>query len=484
MKRIKIIFSTLSISWLFIITIFSYINYSQIDTATKENILTTVRTNLQEIIVFRHWIAGFGGVYVKVKSDGLQPSKYLNRIKHRDIVSTTGDKFTLVNPAWMTRQIFELENKKYKSQKDIVSSDYLNPMNKPDNWQQSTLDKFEKDKDLEEYYQFSDETLKYMLPLVTKSKCVVCHPTYKNQIGEIRGAISFYLDLTPYNNSQDSSVFSLFINFFIIFILGLIVLFILYRIQIKDYLKHEELEKENLKHQKEILEARKMVQMGEMIGNIAHQWRQPLNAISVSASGMILMNEVDILSKEKSNKMLGGIVKSTNYLSKTIDTFRDYIKEDQVLQDVILQDRITYALNIFTSTLSNTDIKVINNINDVDDIHINIVVGELSQVLINILNNAKDVLEENNIRDKSITISLKKEDYKITIIIDDNGGGISENIIDKVFDPYFTTKHKSQGTGLGLHMSKDIIENHLNGKLYIENIEDGARFCIELPLSK
>ncbi|MFA9374481.1 MAG: sensor histidine kinase, partial [Poseidonibacter sp.] len=233
-----------------------------------------------------------------------------------------------------------------------------------------------------------------------------------------------------------------------------------------------------------LFEQAKNAQMGEMIGNIAHQWRQPLSTISVLASGLKMQKEFNLLDDKILIESLDGILKSTNYLTETIDTFKDYIKEDRTLEKVVLQDRINKALDIVKSSLKNNHIKLISNINDIKPIETMLIIGELSQVIINILNNAKDIMVEKNIKDRWIEINIQEIDNKAILTIEDNGGGIPEKVLPKIFDPYFTTKHKSQGTGLGLHMSKEIIEKHLYGKLYAKNSENGAIFYIELSIVK
>ena len=247
-------------------------------------------------------------------------------------------------------------------------------------------------------------------------------------------------------------------------------------------IEHKE-QQEQLHQQKlDMIIQSKNAQMGEMIGNIAHQWRQPLSVISTSASGMQLEKEMNVLSDDKFKVYTNSIVNSTVYLSETIDIFRDYIKEKKELKKVILQDRIELSINIIKASLKSHYIKLINNTLDIEPIEITIVVGELSQVLINIFNNSKDIMIERDIKDKWIKIDLTKQDNKAVITIEDNGGGISDDILSKIFDPYFTTKHQSQGTGLGLHMSKEIIEKSLHGILSVENSENGAVFKIALPL--
>ena len=241
-------------------------------------------------------------------------------------------------------------------------------------------------------------------------------------------------------------------------------------------------EESNRLKDKQIYDSAKMAQMGEMIGNIAHQWRQPLSVISTAASGMKIEKEFDMLGDDKLNDYCDAITDNTQYLSNTIDIFRDFIKEKKELKEVILQDRIDSSLKILSSSLSNSHIKLVNDIDYNDKIKLTMVVGELSQVIINIFNNAKDALVERDISEPFIRIDCLKGTNSVTVTIEDNAGGINTDIIDKIFDPYFTTKSKTQGTGLGLHMSYKIITESLNGKLSVENSDLGAKFFIEFPL--
>ena len=239
----------------------------------------------------------------------------------------------------------------------------------------------------------------------------------------------------------------------------------------------------NIEHEKYIYEQMKMVQMGEMIENIAHQWRQPLSAISSSASSILLQEELGILNSNDIKKYMETIINDTMFLSETIDTFRTFIKEKKEFKEVILQERINLALGIIATTLHDCNIDLVKNIHENKPIRISLIVGELSQVLLNILNNAKDIIIERKIIGGKITLSLEEKNNLAIIKIKDNAGGIPEKILSKIFDPYFTTKHQSKGTGIGLYMSHDIITNHLKGKLYVNNTKDGACFTIELPIN-
>ncbi|MGB0989428.1 MAG: PAS domain-containing sensor histidine kinase [Halarcobacter sp.] len=237
---------------------------------------------------------------------------------------------------------------------------------------------------------------------------------------------------------------------------------------------------------KKLIESQsKLASMGEMIGNIAHQWRQPLSAISTLASGIRVKKEVGEISNEDLDKDLQAIVTSTKLLSNTIDDFRNYYSKDKHIKEFKIEDTLNNVLSLISANLDNKEIELIFSI---DDVSINSYENELIQVLLNILNNAKDALLERE-TPRYIFITIKKQKENVLIEIYDNAGGIKKDIISRVFEPYFTTKFKSQGTGIGLYMTKNIIDSNLKGKIEVENKSftydnqkfKGALFKIKLP---
>ncbi len=240
----------------------------------------------------------------------------------------------------------------------------------------------------------------------------------------------------------------------------------------------EEVEK-NREKDKQLFEREKLAQMGEMIGNIAHQWRQPLSTISTAASGMKMQKEFNILSDEIFNSSINIIVDTTKFLSNTIDDFRNFIKEDKELKEFNLIFNLKQVMKIVKDSYKNNFIQI--SLKADHDILLKSIPGELSQVILNILNNAKDVLISKDQAKKFVNIEVIDQGDKVIISIEDNGGGIPEEIIPKIYDPYFTTKHKSQGTGIGLYMSHKIVTKNLKGNLYVQNTQSGAKFFIELP---
>lgn len=226
----------------------------------------------------------------------------------------------------------------------------------------------------------------------------------------------------------------------------------------------EEVE-ENLKKDRLLSQQQKMVSMGQMIENIAHQWRQPLSLITTGVSGIKLKKQLNDLDDVFFYETLDSILNTSKYLSNTIDDFRYFFKPQKEKEVFYLEECCRKTIDLMNPNFLNKDIQINYKM---ENIQISGYETELIQVLINILNNSKDALELLN-DEKLIFIDIFMENKKVIIEIKDNAGGIDEGIIDKVFEPYFTTKHQSQGTGIGLFMCKEIINKHMNGQLNISN---------------
>jgi PAS domain S-box-containing protein len=244
----------------------------------------------------------------------------------------------------------------------------------------------------------------------------------------------------------------------------------------------EEVEK-NRRQEFQLLEQSKNASMGEMIGNIAHQWRQPLSAITSTASALKLSDQLSMIEENEITEKMDSVIEKARYLSETIDTFRNFLKENNnAFGEFNLEDMLTKSLNIVGTAMKDSHIKLITD--EIDQTNKTPFIGnesELSQVIINILNNAKDILKEKKVKEPWVKIELNKCAEESCFTIEDNGGGIPDDVMPRIFDPYFTTKHQSQGTGLGLHMSYRIITESFKGKLSVENTENGAKFFISLP---
>ena len=241
-------------------------------------------------------------------------------------------------------------------------------------------------------------------------------------------------------------------------------------------------EKERILH-----EQSRFAAMGEMLGNIAHQWRQPLSAINTAIGNAKIENLLGVTTQESLEDTFERVEEYTDYLSTTIEDFRNYFKQDKKRKNYLISDVIETVLSLTKANF--IDITIIKEFGE-QRIKLLGYPNELMQVLINILNNAKDVFEEKHIPKQYIRMTIEKTPSHVILRIYDNAGGIDKKIISNIFDPYFTTKHKAQGTGIGLYMSKEMIQKHMNGSLSVSNkgfIVDGAEqfgacFTITLPI--
>ncbi len=282
---------------------------------------------------------------------------------------------------------------------------------------------------------------------------------------------------------------------YIILVIAVVILFILYKHSLlKKY--NQELEQrvkdevnKNRVKDRHMLHQSRLAQMGEMISMVAHQWRQPLNAIaatSVNIQTHIELNKFDLSKKEGKNKFIefsntefNNIDLYINTLSETLEDFRSFHKPTKEAELLLVQTPIQVALKIVNSSLLKNNIILIQNYKSKSSL--NLFKNELTQVILNLIKNSQDSFIENNTQNPEITIKTRDIEDGISIEIKDNGAGIEDKIIDKIFSPYFSTKSEEKGTGLGLYMSKIIIEEHHKGKFYLKKNKNGISFIIIIP---
>lgn len=231
----------------------------------------------------------------------------------------------------------------------------------------------------------------------------------------------------------------------------------------------------------QIIHQSRLATMGEMVSMIAHQWRQPLASISAISGTLSLDVMMENYKADFFQKELESIDELSQHLSSTIDDFRDFFKTDKELCYEEIKTIVEKSFKIIAPTLEAKKITFDNNVED--NIFVNTYVSEIKQVLLNIMKNAEDALVEKKVQNPTIWIRGTGNNGFAELIIEDNAGGISNDVINRIFEPYFTTKKSKDGTGLGLYMSKIIIEEHCKGKLSVTNGEYGAKFMITIPLS-
>jgi len=243
----------------------------------------------------------------------------------------------------------------------------------------------------------------------------------------------------------------------------------------------EEVEK-NRDKDRVLFQQSRLAAMGEMIGNIAHQWRQPLSEL-----GIILYKIKKIYKKNTKVEDLefyesyDNSKKVIKKMSDTIDDFRNFFNPHRPCEAFFIKSALDDAMLVMQGTLQRHSIEF--KVNIIDNVYIKGHMSEFSQVLINLLNNSKDAFNQNKTDNRMINLEIKKIDDNYAMIsFQDNAGGIQDDILDKIFEPYFTTKHASIGTGLGLYMSRMIIQNSMGGTLEAKNSDDGMCFYIKVPV--
>jgi signal transduction histidine kinase len=242
-----------------------------------------------------------------------------------------------------------------------------------------------------------------------------------------------------------------------------------------------------VKTQKELIEKENLMiaqshnaSMREMISMIAHRWRQPLNTLSlvlVDIKMAYLFHKLDEANFDESAEKADKLIQK---MSATIDDFRNFFEPNNEKKSFTVSSAINDCLDLIENLLISNGVRVEKQLDET--VSINGFNNELSQVFLNIINNSTDALTSNEVENKLIKIKMSAKNDKIIISISDNAGGIPENIMERIFDSYFTTKGEKNGTGLGLYMSKMIIEKHHDGKLSVENIDEGACFRLEIPI--
>ncbi|HJV33752.1 hybrid sensor histidine kinase/response regulator [Geomonas sp.] len=236
---------------------------------------------------------------------------------------------------------------------------------------------------------------------------------------------------------------------------------------------------EELRKKDEVLmQQSRQAAMGEMIGNIAHQWRQPLNAVGLLVQDLTLSFEYGNFSKDQLYTSTTKIMQLVRHMSQTIDDFRNFFTPDRQKSQFDLGQVVERTLALISGSLGNKGIRVEVNVRQPQKI--DGFPNEFSQVLLNIFNNAMDAFSGRRCDDPLIQVEVFGEEGKSVLTIADNAGGISEEILGRIFEPYFTTKEQGKGTGIGLFMAKNIVEKSMRGSLSARNTGGGAEFRIEV----
>jgi len=246
----------------------------------------------------------------------------------------------------------------------------------------------------------------------------------------------------------------------------------------RDVTKEFYLEQEVKSQQEMLIQQNRLAALGEMIGNIAHQWRQPLNTLGLIVKDVKEAYHFSELTEPYIKNMSFKAMEQIDYMSQTIDDFRNFFSFSKEKKLFALRQSVSNSIDMIVGEIKKHEIKL--EIFVPDELVIYGMINEFSQVILNVINNAKDTLIQNKSKNPFIRITAKRDDTKVEITIEDNGGGIPAEILSRIFEPYFTTKAEGKGIGIGLYMSKMIIEEHMNGFLNARNSHEGAIFTISM----
>ncbi len=504
---------------LFLVIIFRQItlNHDQKLKQLEQMMVQKAVSHFEDMLVTREWNARHGGVYVK-RQEGLEPNPYLsdNRLQIDD--NTTLIK---INPAWMTRQISELSNQQANRYYKITSLLPLNPDNAPDDFEKEALLHLEKNPDQTYYYTTIDQTaatassdtpptFNFLGRLDMQDACMKCHAFQGYKTGDLRGGIRISLSSDDYREAllleTEQYSFNLYVTAFLTSMLGLLTFLVIYLLvrgqkklsefnrtletEVKERTRelhalNEHLEEkvaaEVLKSKEKdelIIAQSRHAAMGEMIAMIAHQWRQPLSTITMDINNMLVDIELDDIDKARFREYAQSIITQTDHLSMTIDDFRNFFRRENTQEETLLSSVVNECFAIMGDALKSHDIAY--NVTCDSEQRLNIYSRELLQVLINIVNNAKDALCDSDTANRRIDVLIVQEGDFHTISICDNGTGIDTEVLPRIFEPYFSTKENMTGTGLGLYMSKMIIEEHMHGKISVQS--EPGRTCFSITL--
>lgn len=414
----------------------------------------------------------------KLIEQGVLPKEYFNPslLSSTYIDGYINDIFQKKNQ----QSINNLPNVQFK----FASNNPTNPNNLATPYESKILNILSKNHEKTFFERIKIDDKSYMFAATpsrrNSASCLKCHGDPKDAP---KGMIEIYGDQHGFNekvgnlraiNALYSEIDSnhLMITFFFSIELLMAIIFISIYFVVR-YFVHQMDNKDKL-----ITKQSRFAAMGEMISMIAHQWRQPLTGMGMTTNNLLLDIELQDIDEVRWEKNLKLINTQIAYLSNTIDDFKNFFKPNQETVSVNILELLNEGLQIIDSSIKNQAITI--EIDCEINIHIKTKKNDLLQIILNLIKNSMDAYADKESPIKKITISVIENKKNIIIKTHDEAGGIPIEIIDKIFDPYFSTKHEKNGTGLGLYMSKMIIEDHLNGELNVQSFDNQTTFSIIL----
>ncbi len=483
--------------------------------------MAEARAAIGRDLLYRRWVSSQGGIYVQA-TEKMPSNPYLAHVPERDIRTPSGKTLTLVNPAYMTRKVYELAQEQKDSfigRGHLTSLKPLRPENVPDPWEEKVLRSFEQG--ATEGSQIGEMDgqpyMRLMRPFVTDNSCLKCHAAQGYHVDDVRGGLSVSIPIQPLIDATRLQTAGTVTSHGLIWLLGLGVIGLggrrLANAAQTQYQVEAELQQQALQMEEEIaervaaqeelellnhsLEERvaaavsdlrrkdqlliqqsRLAAMGEMINNIAHQWRQPLNNIGLIVQNLQISFSSGSISQEELESEVGKAMAVIMHMSRTIDDFRNFFREDKEKRQFVVNGVVSRTLEFVSAALESRNIQVA--VESDEEVVATGYQNEYAQVLLNVISNASETSVERRMDEPRIIISISRKDGRSLVCVRDNCGGIPDEIMPKIFDPYFTTRAPDKGTGIGLYMSKVIIEQNMGGSLTVRNADGGAEFRIEV----
>lgn len=462
---------------------------------TRTVVLDIVRAQasmaLEKDVLYRRWVTSKGGIYAQV-SPTTPPNPNLAHVPERDVTTPSGRQLTLINPAYMTRQVFEFARDTDGPQGHITSLHPRHPENFPDPWERSALESFGKNMREQGSVQIMNGKRFYRLirPFAVDEKCNRCHEAEGYKPGDVRGGISVAVPMGNFEagmQHQDRLVAVVLVLFWL---MGLAVIawggrqLVVGRRAFEDANRlltarvEEALAKSWAKDALLLQQARYQT-MGELLVNIAHQWRQPLNSIGARIQESAWLISAGEIPREDAVRYSEEIMGTLKELSGSLETLRHLFEPVTTTETFFPSHAVKHAISVITDTCQAQGIGITFDLKGEKPL-----VGiqsDLVQCMLNIITNARDAILAAGCEKGVIAIEMDlQQSGSLTIKVSDNGNGIPEELLPTVFDPYVTTKFRAQGVGLGLFVVRQILEQRFAGSVEARNGDSGAEIVITI----
>ena len=459
--------------WTLLIGFFFFYEIKQDREVTQKLAKKEVKTALKKDMSVRSWAASHGGVYV-LENERTPANPNLSHVPERDLITPSGKRLTLMNAAYVMRQIQSEHSELYGLRGRLVSMTPLNPMNKANGWEQKALKSFERGK--KEFLSSWEENgipyIGHMLPLVTEKVCLNCHSDQGLQEGDVQGGIGVSLNMEPYVDLERERILQHLWVHGTIWSLGFFgIIFAMKRAQSQT--------QKQVQAEMALKESQKLAAIGQLSAGVSHEVLNPLNIISI---------QNQILEKNnRENEKLQTFCHKVNHEIERIKKIMNALlvfsrKSEPKFKKGFLNDDIEKVLELIEEEYKLDNIRITRN-RCIEPTQVSYDPDKIRQVLLNLLQNAKYAMPNGG------TISLGCSEINrdgkkyMQLKISDTGTGMSEEVRQRVFDPFFTTKPEGEGTGMGLSVIHGIVEEH-DGEITIESQEgQGTTFFIVLPAS-